>query len=333
MKKFIFILLAFFVIIYATFNSSFASDCSQCEYTDKPTDGYLCYGRVIGTTCDDGLPILCQIDYDCSGSNIVCSNSRCTNSSSLVDSCPENQYLKQGTCFNCPLSAPYHDAGDRGIDYCYKECTKTCDSSISCKNLAEGLYCNVDHTCTGRLYYNSSTCSGTCNCPVTDGCGIFACPDGYTSDDGGTYNTCKDPDATPENSCYKSCESTTENGIVSTSNNGQVYYPQTCAYTYKCAAGYYGTATGPNNGCTICPANATCAGGNGSTFLCDLGYFKNNTSCERCPATKDKDNNTVYGTTRNAGATSKTQCCIPTTVQFADKTGSWEYSSCCSYSE
>lgn len=43
---------------------------------------------------------------------------------------------------------------------------------------------------------------------------------------------------------------------------------------YECAAGYYGTATSASStGCTKCPANATCAGGNESTYSCNSGYW------------------------------------------------------------
>ena len=42
--------------------------------------------------------------------------------------------------------------------------------------------------------------------------------------------------------------------------------------TYRCNSGYYGTARSASSGCTKCPSNATCAGGNGSTFVCAKGY-------------------------------------------------------------
>ena len=45
--------------------------------------------------------------------------------------------------------------------------------------------------------------------------------------------------------------------------------------TYRCNSGYYGTALSASRGCTRCPTNATCAGGNNSTFVCNTGYYKN----------------------------------------------------------
>ncbi|MBQ7289685.1 MAG: hypothetical protein IJW84_02205 [Alphaproteobacteria bacterium] len=54
------------------------------------------------------------------------------------------------------------------------------------------------------------------------------------------------------------------------------------SYTYTCRSGYYGTATSMSTGCTACPDNATCAGGNGSTFVCDEGFRKSGSSCIRC---------------------------------------------------
>lgn len=51
--------------------------------------------------------------------------------------------------------------------------------------------------------------------------------------------------------------------------------------TYECAKDFYGTATLASTGCTKCPDNAECKGGNNSTFTCKDGYTKNTdqTSC------------------------------------------------------
>lgn len=60
--------------------------------------------------------------------------------------------------------------------------------------------------------------------------------------------------------------------------------------TYKCSAGYYGTATSESAGCTKCPTNASCSGGNDSTFVCNTGYYRNpngstgySDACKICP--------------------------------------------------
>jgi len=99
-------------------------------------------------------------------------------------------------------------------------------------------------------------------------------------------------------------------------------------FTYKCASGYYGTATSATSGCTKCPENATCAGGNGSTFSCAKGYYKDGTSCARCPSSGG-----VYGTTASTGATSITDCYLPSGTTFSDSTGSGTYTSNCYYVE
>lgn len=55
---------------------------------------------------------------------------------------------------------------------------------------------------------------------------------------------------------------------------------------YQCAAGYYGTATSASTGCTKCPENATCAGGNNSTFVCNDKFYlakPTDTFCTGCP--------------------------------------------------
>lgn len=96
--------------------------------------------------------------------------------------------------------------------------------------------------------------------------------------------------------------------------------------TYRCNAGYYGTATSGSGGCTVCPANASCSGGNGSTFICNQGYYKSGSACARCPASGG-----VYGTTKSTGATSITACYIPSGTAFTDTGGSGSYTGDCYY--
>ena len=96
--------------------------------------------------------------------------------------------------------------------------------------------------------------------------------------------------------------------------------------SYKCDSGYYGTATSASSGCTKCPLNATCAGGNNSTFVCDKGYYNNGTGCTRCPASGG-----IYGTTANTGATAITECYIPSGSAFSDSTGNGTYTDNCYY--
>lgn len=96
--------------------------------------------------------------------------------------------------------------------------------------------------------------------------------------------------------------------------------------SYKCDVGYYGTATSSSSGCTECPANATCSGGNKSTFFCVKGYYKTGSTCSQCPASGG-----VYGTTATAGATSITECYIPSGTLFFQTNGSGEYTGDCYY--
>lgn len=99
-------------------------------------------------------------------------------------------------------------------------------------------------------------------------------------------------------------------------------------YTYECGEGYYGTATAIDSVCTACPDNATCAGGNGSTFVCDQGYYKNSAQCTKCPSS-----GLVEGTTAAAGATGITDCYIPKNRVMEDSAGSYHYSSDCYYTK
>ncbi|MBQ8367557.1 MAG: hypothetical protein IJX43_00635 [Alphaproteobacteria bacterium] len=101
---------------------------------------------------------------------------------------------------------------------------------------------------------------------------------------------------------------------------------------YSCAPGYYGTATGCDTGCTACPSNATCSGGNYSTFVCNGGYYKSGSSCVRCPQHSASGN---YGSS-SSGAISNTSCYIGagTTWTFNDTkgSGSEKFPSTCYYS-
>jgi len=98
--------------------------------------------------------------------------------------------------------------------------------------------------------------------------------------------------------------------------------------TYRCASGYYGTATSGTSGCTICPSNATCAGGNGSIFVCAKGYYKDGGLCSRCPTSGG-----VYGTTAAAGATAVTECYLPANTPITDATGTYIFTGNCYYTE
>ena len=128
----------------------------------------------------------------------------------------------------------------------------------------------------------------------------------------------------------------------------------TCEVTnvtsYECAVGYYGTATSQTSGCTRCPANATCSGGNGSTFVCKAGYQKNDagTGCEKmpplvlsCPAGQYMDTSQLLKTCRDcpspgtsaSGSTGITSCYIPSGYTGSDGTGSYKYAANCYYKE
>lgn len=101
--------------------------------------------------------------------------------------------------------------------------------------------------------------------------------------------------------------------------------------SYSCDSGYYGTATSASAGCTVCPSNATCTGGNDSTFLCDKGYYKSSTSCSRCPSETNYDGTRIYGTTTDTGAISMTDCYMPKNTPITDWTGTYEFTSDCYY--
>ncbi len=135
---------------------------------------------------------------------------------------------------------------------------------------------------------------------------------------------------------------------------------------YKCKAGCYGVAVYTGNsvkGCTKCPANASCSGGNytnfkcnngyysvnnqcapcpanascsNNNFICNTHYYKNGNSCEPCPLSPDKSpassNKQVLGTT-GGNATSITECYLMASYPFTDSTGQYEFTQDCYYKQ
>ena len=97
---------------------------------------------------------------------------------------------------------------------------------------------------------------------------------------------------------------------------------------YGCETGYYTTATSGSASmtCTICPANASCAGTDGiiTNFKCRQGYYKDGTGCTRCPSSGG-----IYGTTESTGATSITECYLPSGSTGTDSTGTFTVTDNC----
>lgn len=174
--------------------------------------------------------------------------------------------------------------GAAGISSAAHAARNCCANALCC--LATGSKCTYDSSCSSTL---------TCECDTLD--------NGFTNKYGIIVTTTKKPEAY----CV-----------------GQTAYSRCVAgtTTYKCASGYYGTATSASAGCTACPANATCAGGNGSTFICKANYYKSGAACQPCP-------NSGKST---AGSTSITSCYLPSGTTFSDSTGSGTYSDKCYYS-
>lgn len=94
-----------------------------------------------------------------------------------------------------------------------------------------------------------------------------------------------------------------------TSSTGSNFVHCNKKYTCKCEQGYYGTPS-HDFGLEI-----------GDTGSCSG-------TCTRCPASGG-----VYGTTAAAGATSITECYIPSGTTFSDDTGSGTYTNACYYTE
>ena len=134
------------------------------------------------------------------------------------------------------------------------------------------------------------------------------------------------------NTFCTSCKSSTRtiNGVTTTTNRSMESTCTNCrvtpscniiSTTYKCTPGYYGTATSALAGCTKCPDNATCSGGNGSTFVCNSGTYKSLGSCIKCPSPG----------TSPSGSTSISSCYIPSGTTGSDGSGTYKYTADCYY--
>ena len=153
------------------------------------------------------------------------------------------------------------------------------------------------------------------NCPISCGTGI-------TYDSRCTNTTFCTSCKTSTNVNSSGVEVTTNRSMKATCSNCHVTPSCTIISTsYKCASGYYGTATSAFAGCTKCPTNATCAGGNGSTFSCNRGTYKSGSGCASCPSPG----------TSAAGSTSISSCYIPSGTTGSDNSGSYKYTANCYY--
>ncbi len=166
--------------------------------------------------------------------------------------------------------------------------------------------------------------------------------------------------STRSNSFYGYTE-TLKSSIKYLCNSSTSRFSCSCGTTVtarECSPGFYGTAsTIVDSGCTKCPDNATCAGGNGSTFICNSGYMRNTlgTACIKCPdngtctsgiltcntgyyktfdsclrCPQHDDNNKTYGTT-NGNATSQTSCYLPKNSTLYDTKGTYKLNADCKY--
>ena len=172
-----------------------------------------------------------------------------------------------------------------------------------CVPIGPGAYAILTPNCCGN------------NCPYT-------CSSSVTYDSRCTNsffcNSCKSSTFTNLNGVTV----TTNNRITTTCNNCHVTPScSTTSTTYKCASGYYGTATSETSGCTKCPTNATCAGGNGSTFSCNRGTYKSGSGCASCPSPG----------TSPSGSTSISSCYIPLGTTGSDGSGTYKYTANCYY--
>lgn len=250
--------------------------------------GYIYFGKDIQDTCektgnDPGGDINPGGYYD---HQIApgCSAMDTMNCSDFLDHIVSvvNNYNNVPELWGNNFEVPYPDEIEERI---MQECgfsDKRHDGGETEEWMTEGLWCSAqvctEHQVQGYLISNW---------PVAWQCKERYCSEALGNDmwTGIAYG----------NNCSE-CEATCPDGEASSGveRTGQTtfYHGERCNVTstgtcgYKCMKDFYGTATSKSTGCTACPANATCAGGNNSTFVCNGGYYKataNATECSKCP--------------------------------------------------
>ena len=135
-------------------------------------------------------------------------------------------------------------------------------------------------------------------------------------------NICKLTDTNPVFRCaigyYGPTNQSSPTGCVSCPTGSTSSAGATAVSSCSCKSEYYGDASA-GKACKSCPPYATCAGGNGSTFVCTSGYFgnwdtsKSYVGCFACPqnATCDSDGytcNTGYYASAEPGTSNQYSC-------------------------
>lgn len=179
-----------------------------------------------------------------------------------------------GVCSSYTTNCLYNSAN--GYYLKYQSCTGGCNEDylvLESQNLSDesayGAVCNLNFTNTTR---NICTCGTQC-----DSCGASIMP------------IWSSPKTGYQSLTEFSCGLTT--GCECTQST-----------KYRCAAGYYGTAS-----------------------YSQLNGYR---GCTRCPSSGG-----VYGTIAAGNGTTKTSCYIPTTSTLTDGAGSYQYTSNCYYTE
>ena len=89
----------------------------------------------------------------------------------------------------------------------------------------------------------------------------------------------------------------------------------------QCASGKWSSAGAGS--CSNPPANAT-VNSTQTGWYCNAGYYKDGSECIRCPSYEPQANGTS-----SAGATSVTECFLPTSYSFSNGTGTYSPSASC----
>lgn len=200
-------------------------------------------------------------------------------------------------------------AADGRNSGCFPASTNCCTTQYasydpSCKTISVcsqiDTSCPTDCQCVSDYIYSGLYGAKCSKIGLMRAC-VYRCKNGYFKS--GTENGVQNG--------VPICKACPSNAI---GQDGQCY----------CPSGYWHNTS--TNTCVACPTNATCD--DQQNFVCNKGYYKNGTSCSRCPSSGG-----VYGTTASTGATSITSCYIPSGTTMSDSTGKYTYTSNCYYTK
>ena len=254
-----------------------AAECYKIDYNGTPK------GKVVVADCAPSSSYAAKMYFYMAGGTI----STGVNTTKPTTYNAALEFVAQcGTCSGSDNIGNWTASGTTG----YQQRTRASYGAIMCNICGYGKP-EYEYRCANNWFGTSTDGKTGCSqCPTGTNVNVSSTAGQNTNPTNCKY-TCKANTygaPTYGNTTCTACPTGT-NVIPTGPANGQTG-TTVASCTYKCASGYYGTATNATTGCTKCPENATCAGENGSTFVCNSGYYNAGATYGECYACADVKN-------------------------------------------